>query len=267
MKDGAAGYAASVTGAAFTDESGRLLRSRSAEDLSQEQLKSTEDDTVLIFIEYVKNKLDKSTHQRPPEVDAELEAETRRRRDSRARERARGSLRRLHSEPNGPKTEEHRRNGECRGDGGVRQVTAPHCEFAASPPRPTALVLDRPPSNRDERRQRASQAAASRSISTNSSGSSSDTATTPSCTLHGPAGLSSSAVTPVTIPDPPLSVGPGGVIPPCEDGDFASSYPPLSSHRMHTVVSSPAITGGSSAAVAGRPASLEYFCTSQQVRM
>ena len=245
-------------GARFAHESGRLLRSRSAEDLSQEQLKTTESDTVLIFIEYVRNKLDKSSHPRAAELDAELEAESRRRREGRGR--TRDSLRRLHSEPNGPKIPElQSRNGEYR-DGAVRQVPATNCDFAtaASPPRPTALVLDRPPSNRDERRQRASQAAATRSISNASSNS--DTTTTPSHTLVS-SGLSSTAATPVPIPDPPLCVG---AVSPHEDGDFAASYPPLYSHRMHTVVSSPAIPSSSSV-LAGRPVSQEYYCTAQQV--
>ena len=267
-------YAPSVAATdASCAEAGRMPRSRSAEDLSQEQLKTTESDTVLIFIEYVRNKLDKTSHPRAADFDAELAAEGRRRRETaRARQEAtsKGSLRRLHSEPNGPRSSEYAppstRNGDDANNG-VRQVPATSCEVAATygrgAPRPTALVLDRPPSNRDERRQRASLAATARSISNASTGS--DTAT-PSTTnpttavppYHHQSSSVSSATTPVPIPDPPLCVA--GVSPSCDGGsDFASSYPPLSAHRL----SSPAIIPPT--VVAGRPVSQEYFCTAQQV--
>ena len=249
----------SVAGAPFAG-TGRLPRSRSAEDLSQEQLKTTESDTVLIFIEYVRNKLDKTT-LRAGELDAELEAEARKRRGSRSSRgdaggggRARESLRRLQSEPNGPQGDE-----SGRGDADMRRVPET-CEVAA--PRPAALVLDRPPSNRDERRHRASLSATARSISTASPGSNTiATTTTPSTFVS--AGLSCSAATPVPVPDPPLCVAGSGISPTCGDkGDFSASYPPLSTHRLHTV-SSPAITVPP--VVAGLPVSQEYFCAAQQV--
>ena len=271
--------ASSEAGASF----GRLPRSRSAEDLSQEQLKTTESDTVLIFIEYVRNKLDKSHHPRAGELDAKLEAEERRRRES-IRMRgdgatARSSLRRLHSEPNGPRSTENQLTAR-NGDVSVRQVPATSCEVASSGGavaagacRPSVLVLERPPSNKDERRQRASLASTTgRSISNASSGSDTVTPSTHSTTIVPPyyhrsssTGLSSSgATTPVLIPDPPLCSVAG--VSPSRDGgegaDFASSsYPPLSTHRLHTL-SSPAITAP---VIAGRPISQDYFCTAQQV--
>ena len=55
-----------------------LQRSRSAEDLSREQLKSTENDTVLIFIEYVRKKVGNYS-LRAAEVDEERDAERRQR--------------------------------------------------------------------------------------------------------------------------------------------------------------------------------------------
>ena len=274
-----AGYEPSPEAGASFAGTGRLPRSRSAEDLSQEQLKTTESDTVLIFIEYVRNKLDKSHHPRAGELDAKLEAEAGKRRESmrlRGDGAAKSSLRRLHSEPNGPRSLEQHHRQLTANCSGVRQVSSLSCEVAASTaiagaPRPGALVLERPPSNKDERRQRASLAATSRSISNASSGS--DTAT-PSTTVAPPyhhqssstTGLSSSATTPVLIPDPPLCVT--GASPSCDaDGaDFASSsYPPLSAHRLHTGVSSPAII--TAPVFAGRPISQDYFCTAQQVNM
>ena len=55
-----------------------LQKSRSAEDLSREQLKSTEKDTVLIFIEYVRKKV-WNYSLRAAEVDEERDAERRQR--------------------------------------------------------------------------------------------------------------------------------------------------------------------------------------------
>jgi hypothetical protein len=272
-----AGYEPSPEAGASFAGTGRLPRSRSAEDLSQEQLKTTESDTVLIFIEYVRSKLDKSHHPRAGELDAKLEAEAGKRRESmrlRGDGAAKSSLRRLHSEPNGPRSLERHDHSQLTANcSGVRQVSSPSCEVAAGTsiagaPRPGVLVLERPPSNKDERRQRASLAATSRSISNASSGS--DTVT-PSTTVAPPyhhqssstTGLSSSATTPVLIPDPPLCVA--GASPSCDaDGaNFASSsYPPLSAHRLHTVVFPPAIT--TAPVIAGRPFPQDYFCTAHQ---
>lgn len=254
-----------ATGATFP---GNVLpRSRSAEDLSQERLKTTESDTVLIFIEYVRSKQEKTPTRRTADLDAALEAESRARRErgggggakgGEERRKGRESLRRLHSEPNGPQ----RSSGGSVTAESIREVPVRRCEAHA---RPTALVLDRPPSNKDERRHRASLAAAKRSLSSASSGS--DSAITPApnseiTSSEAATGLGSSAATPaVTIPDPPLCAG-------LEDGgaDFASSsYPPLTSlHRLPNVSSAPAIAA-SPAVLAGAPVSQTHYCTAQQV--
>lgn len=249
-----------VTGASCTTPR-RLPRSRSAEDLSREQLKNTENDTVLIFIEYVRKKLGNSS-LRTAELDEEQEAE-RKQRERRlygASEphRNRGSLRRLQSEPNGPKSSVEREEVSLASRGPQIDTVAV-CDTAKNSPRPTRLVLERPPSNKDERRHRASTTRSLSNHSVNSGDSNTPSAFPAVCESTG----SSSATTPVPIPDPPLVAGSGGISP-CDGPEFASSsYPPLSSHRLH--LSSTAIAAPPGGVVAGLPVSQEYFCTAQQV--
>lgn len=226
----------------------RLPRSRSAEDLSRIQLKSTESDTVVIFIEYVRKKLDKKNIPTSPtaEVDESIGREQRHRgsrlHGSQGR-RTGESLRRLQSEPNGKQDE------TCR----LHSQRVAACHDAESSPRPTRLVLERPPSNKAERRRRVS-ATTKKSLTNN-------------CGLSSPSergrdsGISSSATTPIPVPippDPPLGISP------CDaaTADFVSSYPPPSTHRQR-IVSSPVASLPS--VVAGAPISQHHYCTSQQV--
>jgi hypothetical protein len=73
-----ASKAATSSGDSAPKTGGRLQRSRSAEDLSREKLKSTENDTVIIFIEYVRKKLGNTT-PRTADLDEAIERERRQR--------------------------------------------------------------------------------------------------------------------------------------------------------------------------------------------
>ena len=233
---------ASKAGNGSGEPGGRLMRSRSAEDLSREQLKSTENDTVIIFIEYVRKKLGNTT-PRTAELDEAIERE-RRERESRLRggeeKKKRGTLRRLQSEPNGPKNPEL-----WKRDDNVDELTETE--------RPTRLVLQDPPSGKGKNR-KSSSSTNKRSASTTTSAercnntNDRDGSTTPA------------RATPVAIPipDPPLS--------PCcdrnEAADFVSSYPPPSTHRLRTA---PSPVATLQPVVTGAPVSQEHFCIAQQV--
>ena len=94
----------------------RMHRSRSMEDLSTEQFSSMADTTVVIFLEYVRNK----TSARPAR-DHALMAETDR---LRKRDKKKGFLRRLQSEPNGPGHGGKRPNDKFRARGPADGETA-----------------------------------------------------------------------------------------------------------------------------------------------
>ena len=237
----------------------RLPRSRSAEDLSREQLKTTENDTVIIFIEYVRKKLGTTT-PRTAELDEAIERE-RRQRESRLRggkskegKKKQGtSLRRLQSEPNGPKNPELWKHAD-------NEQAADELQPPTETERPTRLVLQDPPSGKGERRKNRKS-----SSSTNKRSASTTTSAERCKSTNGP-DSSSGATTParatpvaIPIPDPPLS--------PCCDNtgaaaDFVSSYPPPSSHRLRTA---PSPVATLQPVVTGAPISQEHFCIAQQV--
>lgn len=220
----------------------RLSRSRSMEHLSREQLKNTETTTVRIFLEYVRNKLDKST-PKAAQLEEHIKNEQRHR-ESRLQgcegRRKRESLRRLQSEPNGPKASEL---SKCERTSAPKVVEISHCEDNS--PRPTRLVLDRPPSNKTERKRRIS---ATRKTSQSDSPSE-----------RRSSGRDSSATTPVPvpIPDPPIS--------PCDvvecSTEFSSSYPPPSAHRPRAVSSQVIVVPP---VIAGTPISQDHYCTAQR---
>ena len=246
-----------VKGASNPKSGTRLLRSRSAEDLSKEQLKTTENATVVIFIEYVRKKA--SARSRAAAIDAMIEKDRREKWLAGAGEKRRekGSLRRLQSEPNGPKNGADSRQGDAHCDGVegeraagqllVQRVAA--CNgVAAGSPRPTGLVLQPPPSNRGERRR-----GTRRTLSNHSSSSS-----------EGAGGhLNSDGTTPVpvAIPDPPLGISP------CDaPADFVSTYPPLRTpHRLRSASSPTVSVPPAVGALAGAPVSQDHYCTAQQV--
>lgn len=210
------------------------------EDLSREQLKNTESATVCIFLEYVRNKVDKST-ARAAQLEERIEREQRQRHTRQEGRRKKQSLRRLQSEPNGPKESEFSKPGERSG---LKRVEAHHCRETS--PRPTRLVLERPPSDKTERKRRAS--ATKKKSHSDGTPERRDSGITFNVTPTTPV--------PVPIPDPPIT--------PCDaatGADFSSSYPPLSSHRSRAV-SSPVIVPP---VIAGAPISQDHYCTSQQV--
>jgi hypothetical protein len=257
-----ASKAATSSGDSAPKTGGRLQRSRSAEDLSREKLKSTENDTVIIFIEYVRKKLGNTT-PRTADLDEAIERE-RRQRETRSHsgregKKKRGFLRRLQSEPNGPKNSElWKHTGNDRADD---ELQSAHTK-ATETERPTRLVLQDPPSGIAERRKnRKSSSTNKRSASTASSTTSSTDRCTSASSRDGSCATSTPArASPVAIPtpaDPPLS--------PCCDtttADFVSSYPPPSAHRLRAAPS-PVTTLPS--IVTGVPVSQEHFCTAQQV--
>ena len=225
----------------------RLSRSRSMEDLSREQLKNTESATVRIFLEYVRNKVDKST-ARAAQLEERIEREQRERHTRQEGRRKKVSLRRLQSEPNGPKTSEFSKPGAERS--GLKRVEAYHCRETS--PRPTRLVLERPPSDKTERKRRASATKKKSHSDPHSDNPPErrDSGITFNATPTTPV--------PVPIPDPPIT--------PCDAAtaaEFSSSYPPVSTHRSRAV-SSPVIVPP---VVAGAPISQDHYCISQQVRL
>ena len=220
---------------------GRLQRSRSMEDLSTEQLHTMADDTVVIFLEYVRNK----ASARPARDHALMAERDRRQRKSGDKK---GSLRRLQSEPNGPRHGGNRPSDKLRTrgptEGGAGETAGAELHQGSSPegtPRPHRLLLEPPPS-KSERKRRGQY---KRTLSNTSTSS-----------VDRESGQSSDATTPV--PDPPLGLSPCSH----DHPDFLRTYPPPSKtlHRPRSVSSpvapSPQVT-------VGTPVSQDRLCHGQ----
>ena len=229
----------------------RLYRSRSMEELSTEQLHSTADDTVVIFLEYVRNKASAraTSDCNVAEIGRERISGSKKSKRTTAVHQKKESLRRLQSEPHGAADE---KQGARDADGihGGTPVKANangdrtqlHVDTETTS-RPHCLLLEPPPSSKAERKRRGQR----------------KQTLTPKrhpAEHHSPARSGSDAATPV--PDPPLGLSPCSG----DHSGFLATYPPLNVtvHRPRSV-SYPSPAGPK--VVAGDPIHQNHLCNGQ----
>ena len=240
-----------TTGDSFSDRPvvRRLYRSRSMEELSREQLHSTADDTVVIFLEYVRNKASaRATGDcNVAEIGRERISGSRKSKRTTAVRQKKESLRRLQSEPHGT-ADERPLDADGKHDGTLVKGNANsdrtqlHVDIDTTS-RPHCLLLEPPPSSKAERRRRGQR----------------KQTLTPKrhpAKHESPARNGSHAATPV--PDPPLGLSPCS----SDHSGFLATYPPLNVtvHRPRSV-SYPSPAGPQ--VVAGDPIRQTHLCNGQ----